>query len=442
MSATEYIEPALRKTGIDALGDVPWGTHFCLFYNNKQDLIDVLVPYFKAGLENNEFCMWITSEPLNQKNAESAIRKVIPDFDEYLKKGQIEILPYDEWYLKQGSFNWQRVKQGWIDKLSQALTMDYAGIRITGNTVWIKKGLWRDFTDYEHQINESIGRYRIIALCAYCLEKCSPSEIIDVVNNHQLALIKENGKWTLTKNAERKRAEQRAFEYQQQLRSLVSELSLTEERERHRIATELQERINQSLAISKIKLDALRHTISGKELNRALDEICTTLGKSIGDVRSLVFDVSSPILYELGFETAVADWLTTEISQKHAIATEFEDDGQKKPLDKDIRVLLFRDVRELLTNVVNHAQAKKVKVSVLRVNDQIRVIVEDDGIGFDPSEVASRTGSKAGFGLFSIRVRLVELGGRLEIESTVGQGSKITMTAPLKMERIGNGDRG
>jgi len=440
MAKTENIEPILRKTGIDVLGDVPWGTHFCTFYSKKQDLIDILVPYFKAGLENNEFCMWITSEPLNQKKAENAIRKVMPDFDEYLKKGQIEILPYDKWYLAEGSFDWQRVKQGWIDKLSLALTMDYAGIRITGNTAWIEKGLWRDFTDYEHQINESIGRYRIIALCAYCLENCGTSEIIDVINNHQLALIKKNGRWTLTKNAERKRAEQRAFEYQQQLRSLVSELSLTDERERHRIATELQERINQSLAISKIKLDALRHTVSGKELNIALDEICSALGKSIRDVRSLVFDMSSPILYELGFEAAVADWLTTEIRQKHAIATEFEDDGQKKPLDKDIHALLFRDVRELLTNVVKHAQAKKVKVSVLRVNDQIRIIVEDDGIGFDSIKIADEAIKEGGFGLFSIRQRLEQLGGNLEINSKPNCGCTVIMTAPLKQDDISEGE--
>ena len=93
-----------------------------------------------------------------------------------------------------------------------------------------------------------------------------------------MALIKQKGEWTLTKNAERKRAEQRAFDYQAQLKSLISEISLTEERERRRIAVELQERISQSLAISKIKLDALRHSVSGEELNKALDEISQNRG--------------------------------------------------------------------------------------------------------------------------------------------------------------------
>lgn len=81
----------LRDSGIDVIGHVPWGTHFCQFYRTKQDLIDILVPYFKAGLENNEFCMWITSEPLVVAKAKKAMTSAVPGFKQYLRKGQIEI---------------------------------------------------------------------------------------------------------------------------------------------------------------------------------------------------------------------------------------------------------------------------------------------------------------------------------------------------------------
>jgi signal transduction histidine kinase len=110
------------------------------------------------------------------------------------------------------------------------------------------------------------------------------------------------------------------------------------------------------------------------------------------------------------------------------------DDGSLKPLDDDIRVLLFRNVRELLINVVKHAQANKVRVSVRKVKDNIRVDVEDDGVGFDPFEVMSMAAKKAEFGLFSVRERLEQLGGMIEINSKPGRGSKITMKAPLKKE--------
>jgi len=187
----------LVKTGIDVIGAVPWGTHFCQFYQNKQDLLDILVPYFKAGLENNEFCMWVTAEPLNEGEAREAIAKAIPDFAQYQARGQIEILPHDQWYLKDGVFDLQRVLDGWVEKLEQALAGGYAGMRITGNTAWLERNGWKDFTEYEAGINNVIGKYKMMALCTYWLDKCGASEVIDVVNNHQFALLKRRGSWEI-----------------------------------------------------------------------------------------------------------------------------------------------------------------------------------------------------------------------------------------------------
>ena len=233
---------------------------------------------------------------------------------------------------------------------------------------------------------------------------------------------------------EHKRTEKELLEHQAKLKSLASQLSLTEELERHRLATDLHDQISQSLVISKIKLDQLRKSSSSDEINEPLEDISNCLGQIIDDTRTLTFDLSYPILYELGFEAAVAEWLTDQIQEKHEIRTEFEDDGQQKPLDDDIRVLLFRNVRELLINVVKHAQANKVRVSIRKIKDNICISVKDDGVGFDPVEVTSMATKKAEFGLFSIRERLEQLGGLIEIDSKPGRGSKITMTAPLKNE--------
>ena len=95
----------LRKSGIDIIGDVPWGTHICQFYQTKEDLTDILVPYFKAGLENNEFCLWVTSQPLEVEDAIAALRRVVPDLNVYLEKGQIEIISYNDWFLTEGAFD-------------------------------------------------------------------------------------------------------------------------------------------------------------------------------------------------------------------------------------------------------------------------------------------------------------------------------------------------
>ncbi|WP_292388177.1 PAS domain S-box protein [Methanosarcina sp. UBA5] len=202
----------LRNSGIDIIGEVPWGTHFCQFYQTKQDLVDILVPYFKAGLENNEFCMWITSEPLEVEEAKEALRKAIPEINVYLEKGQIEIIPYTYWYVKERIFDSQRVLNGWVEKLNRALAEGYDGLRLSGNTFWLEKKDWNSFVDYEEEIDSIISNYSMIALCTYSLDKCSATEIIDVVINHQFALVKKEEKWTQIESSRRKREEEKAFQ--------------------------------------------------------------------------------------------------------------------------------------------------------------------------------------------------------------------------------------
>ncbi|HUV40476.1 MAG TPA: PAS domain-containing protein [Sedimentisphaerales bacterium] len=233
---------------------------------------------------------------------------------------------------------------------------------------------------------------------------------------------------------ERKQVEQKLLDYQAQLKSLASQLSLAEERERRHIAIELHDRISQSLVISKVKLDALCESVFSRETAGHLKEIRNLLDQTIQNTRSLTFDLSSPILYELGFEAAVAEWLTEQVQEKHGIAAEFEDDDQPKPMDESVRILLFRDVRELLINVIKHAHARKVKVSVCKQGEKVCVTVEDNGVGFDPGRIATMPTKTGGFGLFSIRERLEQVGGQLVVESRSGGGSRVTMTVPIKPE--------
>ncbi len=197
---------ALRRSGIDVIGDVPWGTHFCQFYDTSQDLIDILVPYFREGLAANEFCMWVTSEPLKVDEAKAALRAAVPNLDDYIDKGQIELLDYSEWYTRSGKFSADEVLAGWIDKLEAAQKRGYQGLRLTGNTFWLEKSDWDDFTKYEEAVNNVIGQYMMLAICTYSLQKCSASEMLDVVANHQFALIKRSSRWEIVESAQHKKA--------------------------------------------------------------------------------------------------------------------------------------------------------------------------------------------------------------------------------------------
>ena len=238
---------------------------------------------------------------------------------------------------------------------------------------------------------------------------------------------------------ERKKAEDELLVYQEQLRSLASELSLAEERLRRRIATEVHDNISQNLAISKIKLESLAESVESPDLRHPLEEIRDLIGQTIESTRALTFEMSPPVLYELGFEAAVG-WLTRQARQRYDLAVDFKDDGRDKPLDNDIRVLLFQAVRELLVNVVKHASARQAKVSTRRVGNKIRVTVQDDGVGFDTSEIGGGDYQSGGFGLFNLRERLDHIGGRVTIESKQGKGTRVTLIVPLDNE--GKGRKG
>jgi len=198
----------LRRSGIDILGEIPWGTHFCQFYRTPEDLLDILVPYFTAGLEANEFCMWVTSEPLDKAAAERALAAAVPGFAERVRAGQIEILPHDTWYLAGGGFDSTRVLEAWAEKLRGARARGFDGLRLSGNTFWLEKEDWRAFTDYEAAVDKVIGQARMLALCTYSLDKCGANEVLDVVRNHRFALVRREGAWELIESTERERARQ------------------------------------------------------------------------------------------------------------------------------------------------------------------------------------------------------------------------------------------
>ncbi len=173
-----------RDTGIETIGRMTWGSHVCQFYRTSRDLLDILIPFFKTGLENNEFCMWVTSGSLSVKEIDSELRKKVKNLDRFVGKGQIEILDYSQWYKKNGKFDADRVLAGWAEKEKHALDKGFSGLRFTGNTFWLEKEEWKDFTEYEARVNSAIGGRRMLGICTYSLDRCNASQVIDVVNNH------------------------------------------------------------------------------------------------------------------------------------------------------------------------------------------------------------------------------------------------------------------
>ena len=195
---------ALRDSGISVIGDVPWGGHFSIFYETKSDLLDTIALYFRAGLANNEACVWIITDPLTEKGARSALRRRSSDFDRHIAAGNIEILPSHEWYLKGGCVDPKRIIRGWQKKMRAALDKGNEGLRVCGDASWAGRAHWQGLCEYEGKLHAAISNYRMIALCAYPLSKGRAADILEIARLHQFTVARRNGDWEIVQTPELK----------------------------------------------------------------------------------------------------------------------------------------------------------------------------------------------------------------------------------------------
>ncbi len=226
-------------------------------------------------------------------------------------------------------------------------------------------------------------------------------------------------------------AERRLARYQDELRALTAELTLAEARERRRIAEGLHDQTGQALIAARMQLAELAEADGDGAKRRSLDEVRELLDQALRQTRSLTFELSCPVLYRLGLAPAIRD-LGEGLEEEHGVRFRFSGDLGPALLTEDRKVLLFRCVRELLLNVVKHARASTVRVSLRRAGARLRIAVEDDGAGFDGSKPRSGHAAGGGLGLFAIRERLRHLGGRLEIRTAPDAGTRATISVPLQ----------
>jgi hypothetical protein len=182
----------MRKTGLRLLGDVPWGRHVGFFYERKGDLLEICVPFLKAGLESNEVCVWVVGPPFTEKDAWAALDEAIPALDRYRADGRIEILRSQTWYMTGDSPDLQRVARGWEAKLTDALDRGYEGLRVAATVPQLKEKDWADFFEYEERLNRYLADKAMLVLCGYPLPA---RHAADVTRTHPSVVKKARGKW-------------------------------------------------------------------------------------------------------------------------------------------------------------------------------------------------------------------------------------------------------
>lgn len=189
-----------RDSGIDVLGNIEWGTHICHFYQTRDDLIDVLIPYFKAGLNNNEYCIWITSE-FSREEAQKLV-------DEKMSQG-MEVISYGEC----------QQLTSWSEKLNQSLVSGYDGLRVASDFALLDS--LSELVNYEEEVHRSSDGRKMVAVCSYPFDKCNTSEIADLTSRHHYTLVVREGEWELIENFEYRKSQNALQKMEEKYRALV-----------------------------------------------------------------------------------------------------------------------------------------------------------------------------------------------------------------------------
>src|SRR6267154_4517214 len=280
---------ALRNTGIEPVGEMPWGTHFCHFYETRDDLLETLLPFFKAGLEAGEFCAWVVSEPLPETAVWQALDRAVPGLDRYVSDQSIEVLKARDVDLAGGEIDLHRIIGNWNAKLEDALSRGYPGIRVSGNTAWLEQKQWREFMEYETELNRGIGDQPMLVLCTYPLTTCGATEFLDVTATHQFAVAKRRGRWEVVETPQLTQAKTEIARLNRDLEQRVLERTMELE-----AAIGDQERASEALQQAQAELAHVTRV--------------TTLGELAA---SIAHEVNQPLAAIVADAHASLNWLAT-----------------------------------------------------------------------------------------------------------------------------------
>ncbi len=464
----------MTPSGIPAIGDIPWGSHFCNFYATTEDLSDSLVPYFKAGLESNEQCLWVTSEPFGAEDAKVALRNAVPGLERYLQEGRIDILDYREWYLRSGRTDVEGVLQGWIDYKNQAMARGRTGLRLTGNTFWLEAKDWKSFVDYEERVNHTFHEHEIIGLCSYCLHRCEPVGILDVVRNHRFAVARREGEWEVLESASLKLAKEElrrlnaelerrvvertaALEGALQERQRAEQEALAAVRARDEFLSMASHELKTPLTSLQLQLGLARSTLTGAEgeLVQRLSARLHTMERQIQRLNALNASLLDVTLLDSGrlhldFQRMDIAALVREALER--LEPDFARAGYEVRLEVEGEMSGWWDplrldqvVVNLLSNALKYGAGKPLHVQLQQAGEHVRLRVKDQGIGISEEAqrrlfrkferaVPTRHYGGLGLGLYISRMLVEAMNGTIQVDSRLGAGATFTVSLPYEPE--------
>ncbi|WP_250520703.1 MEDS domain-containing protein [Caballeronia sp. NCTM1] len=459
-STNAALEQTLRKSGIDAIGHAGWGTHFCHFYETRQDLIDMLVPYFEAGLRDNESCLWVAPDTIGVEEAETAMVEALPDFKDYVTRGQIAFKPASDWYYPDGMFRSDSVLAEWVRHERESRAHGFEGLRVTGDTFWLERTRWHDFADYEAHLNRTLGHYRIICVCSYSMDRCTASDVLDVCNTHQFALTRRKGVWQLVQSdslaAARMELERTNAELEARVEARTRDLEVLL-RERDEFLSMLSHELRNPLAPIESAIEVIRRSVPEQSPAAAASHIVARQVRNLSVILKDLLEADRTVRGMFAIDPVPVELAAVIKDAVDAIHPAVAQKGQTLATDGlDRSAIIVGDrvrLNQVFINLLHNATTYSpplghINVSMAVTDGEVRVCFSDDGPGV-PEALRDRIfslfvqgpreldRSQGGFGIgLAVARQIVERhGGSLTLErARSGRWSRFIVTLPCTQD--------
>lgn len=435
---------------------IAWGTHICLLYQTRVDLIEAVVPYLKTGLENNELCVWVTSNHMKTANMLALLGKEITALDIYIKQSQLEILDMN-WCHPMEAIGSEIAQQRWAEKSEQAIKKGYSGIRVVHESTWFVNKELNELTDHERMTHSIMSNHRMIYLCCSPLDRYSASELVKIIENHQFTFIRQNDVWEIMESFEHRTTKQE----DQFPNTILEERRLAELMKAQKIesidilAARIAHDFNNSLAIilsnvflgrmykdpevSRAKLLAVeREIMQAKELTQQL----LTLSKDNVPTK------------EVTAITGILKNSATFASRGSSTRCDFFIPDNIWPVDID-----EGQIRQAITNLIINADQAMPQGGIIEVyaenisanahnspledGNYVKISIKDHGVGiseedlskiFDLYFTTKRKGT--GLGLATVQMIVRNHGGAINVESHMGIGTTFNIFLPASPDKV------
>jgi signal transduction histidine kinase len=437
---------------LDVLHEIGPHAHLALIYESKEEQFAAAIPAIRIGIARRERCVYVADDN-STRDVIDALREGGIDVDAALESGSLTVATRQDTTLEGGSFVPERLLRFWTDAAEAATAAGFTGLRIVAEMTWALHGDpgAERLIEFEAKVNDLVRSHPIVGICQYNRRRFTPEAILNVIRVHPLVffegLVCRNPYYVppqeflgphhaemeverLLENLRaRKQAEEALKNSYAQLRSVSRRLEEAHESERRHLSRELHDQIGQALTAAKINTEMLRTAVPSESVAR-LNENAAILDGLLQQTRQISLDLRPPLLDDLGLIAALR-WYVNQQAERARLEAKFSADPGADDVPPHIQILFFRVAQEAITNVVRHAEARRLTVELRRAESSLRLIVRDDGKGFDVAAAELHAEEGASLGLLGLKERPALAGGSVRIISSLDQGTTVEILLPL-----------